>query len=608
MRTTLKGPVRPEIERSSQAVALARIGKRERLAWVTACLLLSLIATYAVLYRRPAPEAHVVQFEVTLGENMSSPPPSPSISPDGQYVAIEAKEGDGPFRIWLHSITSLTSRALPGTEAGFAPFWSPDSRHIGFSTAWGLKRISLAGGASETICNLPAAGRGAWSRDGLIVFTPDNNNQPLFNVSAKGGDPKALTRLDPSRQETAHLRPQFLPDGRHFLYLATGRHPATYMGSFDSPEVRRVYEGNTNVLYAPPGFLVFRRGPGLLAQRFDLRRAEVYGDPMLLEASVASLAGDWQGMPSISENGVLAYVPGSVAERMQLVWFDRTGKRLRAVGESAAYSNPAISPDQNKVAVGKTDPQTLTPDIWVINFEPGTSTRLTSDPADDLNPAWSPDGARIAFSSNRKGHRDIYMKPATSVGEEQLLVQSAEDKNVDDWSADGQYLAYDTNSAVEWLHSFKEHKSMPLLHGQSIVVQVRFFPNRGGTPRWIAYTSFDTGEPQVYVRSFSGAMSGSGGKWQISTNGGSEPHWLSDGKELFYLNGNKLMAVDVDGDGESFRAGIPKELFETPLPVPRRNRYDVISDGKRFLMNSPLVEPKVAKFVVVENWPVLLEH
>ncbi len=265
-----------EIEGNSQVVALARIRKRERLAWIGACLLVGLIATYTVLSWRPAAEARVVQFEVTLGENSSSPLTLPAVSPDGQYVAVQAQEGSVPPRIWLHSINSLTSHALPGTEGGFVPFWSPDSRQIGFSTDSALKRISLAGGAPETICNLPAFGQGAWNRDGVIVFTPSIHgpNERLFRVDARGGEPKALTRLDSSRQETGHLYPQFLPDGRHFLYLAAGSHPATYMGSLDSPEVKRIHEGATHALYAPPGFLVFKRGPVLMAQRFNLRRAE----------------------------------------------------------------------------------------------------------------------------------------------------------------------------------------------------------------------------------------------------------------------------------------------------------------------------------------------
>jgi dipeptidyl aminopeptidase/acylaminoacyl peptidase len=259
------------------------------------------------------------------------------------------------------------------------------------------------------------------------------------------------------------------------------------------------------------------------------------------------------------------------------------------------------------VAVGKRDPETKTRDIWVIDLQRGTSSRLTFDPADDMNPTWLPDGTRIAFSSDRKGHRDIYVKAANGVGEEQVLVESAEEKSIEDWTADGQYLVWGGNG--EWLFSFKDHKNLPFLQATFTQDQCRFSPNHGGQQRWIAYRSFETGTAQAYVRSFAGVLSGSGGKWQISTAGGFEPMWRGDGKELFYLNGNKLMAVEVNGDGESFRPGIPKELFEAHLtPDQRRNRYVVTADGKRFLMNALVEEQERASFRVVLNWPALLKR
>ena len=249
-------------------------------------------------------------------------------------------------------------------------------------------------------------------------------------------------------------------------------------------------------------------------------------------------------------------------------------------------------------------------DIWVIDPQRGTSSRLTFDPADDLNPTWSPDGTRIAFSSTRKGHRDIYVRAASGVGEEQALVESEDQKSLEDWSVDGQYLVWGSDTTdYEWLFSFGDHKILPLLQAKFTQDQCRLSPNHGGPPRWIAYSSLETGARQVYVRTFAGALSGSGGKWQISTAGGSEPMWRGDGKELFYLNGNKVMAVEVNGDGESFRAGIPKELFEARLtPEQRRNRFVVTSDGKRFLMNALVEEQERASLRVVLNWPALLKH
>jgi hypothetical protein len=311
---------------------------------------------------------------------------------------------------------------------------------------------------------------------------------------------------------------------------------------------------------------------------------------------------------SVSENGVLTYLKTSTFQRTQLVWFDRTGKRLGTVGPPAQYSSPAISPDQKKVAVGIADPQTRTRDIWVIDFQRGSSSRLTFDPGDDLSATWSPDGTLVAFSSDRKGGRDIYIKPASGVGEERVLLQSGEMKNPQDWSADGQYLLYE-NASGEALFSFREQKSAPMSRVKFDHAAGRFFPNGSAPPRWIAYHSpNEVGTNQVYVCSFAGALSDSSGKWQISTSGGSEPYWRGDGKELFYTNGNKLMAVEVNPHGESFEHGIPKELFETPLPDLLRNRFVATADGKRFLMNVLIEQEERAGFTVVLNWPAELKR
>ena len=517
--------------------------------------------------------------------------------------------------IFLHSLNSTVTNAVPGTEGAGDFSWSPDSRQIAFSTGSAFKRVNLSGGTPQTIWNQPAS-HIAWNRDDVILFSP-GLNQPLFKVAAAGGEPKRVTRLDPSREEISHWFPRFLPDGRHFIYLAVSAKPensATYLGSLDSPEVKRIYDGFINARFAPPGYLIFMRGPNLIAQRFSVRKGELYGDPVVVADSVATVISYWwygvYGIFSVSDNGVLAYVPSSGLIRTQLVWFDRSGKRLGTLGDPADYTNPSISPDQKIIAVGKRDPQTKTRDIWVIDSQRGTSSRLTFDAGDHTNPIWSPDGKRIAFSLDRKGHRDIYVKAASGVGEEHVLLESVEDKSIEDWSEDGQYMVWgDDITRYEWLFTLGDHKAVPLLQGKYLPDQVRFSPNRRGAPRWIAYSSPESGTKQVYVRDLKGVLSGSGGKWQISTEGGSEPSWRGDGGELFYLNGNKLMAVEVNGDGESFRAGIPKELFEVRLPSEqRRNRYLVTSDGKRFLMNVVLAEQNSASFRVVLNWPALLKH
>ncbi len=437
---------------------------RELLGWILAgCLLAALIAGGLMVYLRSAPEAHVVQFEVVLPQNDVGW--VPTISPDGQHVAYTARATSTNARmIFLRSLNSLDTNPLPGTEGEIDYSWSPDSSQIAFATASALKKISITGGPPQVICNQRASDI-AWNRDGVILFW-GGAGQGLWRVAAGGGEPKPVTKLDPAPQETAHLFTQFLADGRHFIYLGASDKPeksGTYLGSLDSPEVKRIHDGNANTVYAQPGYLLFIRGTStqsggwgsgsLMAQRFDIRRAELSGDPVVVADSVATFSASVGsevgqmlfGFFSVSQNGVLTYSPGSGTPGTQLAWFDRSGKHLGTVGEPADYSNPAISPDQKMVAVGKVDPQTKTRDIWVNDLQRGTSSRLTFDPADDLNPMWSPDGKHIAFSSNRKGHRDIYLKAASGVGEEQVLAESAEEKSLEDWSADGQYLVWGRN-------------------------------------------------------------------------------------------------------------------------------------------------------------------
>jgi eukaryotic-like serine/threonine-protein kinase len=613
-------------------VDLSRLHKRQWVYWiVTGCSVLGLIVAVAIAHLRQAPTAHMVQFEVTLpGKAVSERLLDHSVSPDGQNVAM-ITGASGHEMIWLHPLNSRTTNPLPGTEGAQWFSWSPDSREIAFSTASDLKKIAMKGEAPVSIFHGRVEGPVAWNRDDVILFWP-GWNQPLYRISARGSEPRPVTRLDPSRQETGHFFPQFLPNGRHFIYLAWSERPEnihTYLGSLDSAEVKRIHDGNARVAYAAPGYLIFSTGSKsslppnlrgrdswygrmsgtLMAQRFNTRRADVSGEPMRLVDSVATTGGAF-GIFSVSETGELTYVPGAAFKRTQLAWFDRSGKRLSTLGEPGEYSNPAISPDQKLIAVGKRDPQTDTRDIWVIDLQRGTHLRLTFDPADDANPTWSPDGTRIAFTSNRSGYRDIYVKPASGVGEEKVLVQSGEHKSIEDWSADGQYVVAGTNKiGGERLYSFRDHRTVPFLAAKFLVAQFRFSPNRGGPPRWIAYSSSETGEKQVWVSSFAGALSGAGGKWQISSGGGSEPMWRGDGRELFYMEGNKVMAVEVNGDGESFQANTPKALFEAPVPpVQLRNRYLVSADGKRFLINALVEGQEPTGFTVVLNWPALLMH
>ncbi|MEK7404638.1 MAG: hypothetical protein AAB225_05980, partial [Acidobacteriota bacterium] len=342
-------------------------------------------------------------------------------------------------------------------------------------------------------------------------------------------------------------------------------------------------------------------------QAFDSKRLQMAGDPLPVAEQVAALPAPYLGsLFSASENGVLCYHEPA-ARMAQLAWYDRSGKRLALLGEPGGYTNPALSPDEKRLAVDRCDPQTNRRDIWVFDLARGTSTRLTFDPAEDVNSVWSPDGSRIAFSSERKGYRDIYQKPASGAGGDELVLESKANKSLEDWSRDGRYMIFTAPQPATgvdvWVLPVSpgaERKLAPLLQDPAAQDQAQISPDG----RWIAYRSTESGRPEVYVQAFPP----SGGKWQVSTAGGTEPRWRGDGKELFYVAGTKLMAVEVKASGSSFEAGAPKALFEARLvPDLRRNRFVVTADGKRFLVRTEAGDTS-SPITVVVNWPAALKR
>jgi serine/threonine protein kinase len=595
--------------RLEAGIPKAMISRRERwklLAWapVGAVCLAALLLAVVHLHEKPV-EGQSVRFQVSIPDRVTLDALDFAVlSPNGRYMVFSGVESPSRPQLWIYSLDSLVTQPLRNTEGAWLPFWSPDSRFVGFFASGKLKKVDILGGAPETLCDAGEyVGGGSWSQKGVILFVPQAGS--LHRVSAGGGEAKPALELDKTRKETEHLWPYFLPDGRHFLYLSRSTDAgkgSINVASLGNKVTQRLISVESNVSYTRPGFLIYGRQETLMAQPFDAGRLRITGDPFPIAERVLRMPLPGS-LFSISQNGILAYRSTS-SGNAQLAWYSREGNRLGTVGEPADYSNPMISPDQKRVAVSIRDPQTKTRDIWVIGLQRGGSSRLTFDPGDDTNPAWSPDSARIAFSSDRKGHRDIYVKSASGAGEEQVLLQSSEDKSVEDWSPDGQYLVYNTlDKGRAFIYSLRENKVVRFLLEKHVNPQIRFCPTRGSMPRWFAYTSSDSESPQVYVRRFGGAFSISGGEWQISTHGGSEPTWRGDGKELFYANGNKLMAIDVKPDGESFEKGInAKHLFDAPLALGGRSTYAVATDGKRFLMNVLAEDKKRAQLTVVLNW------
>ena len=519
-----------------------------------------------------------------------------TVSPDGRRLAFIATDATGKRLLWVRPLDSLAAQPLAGTDDASYPFWSPDSRFIGFFAGAKLKKIEVTGGSPSTLCNALNGRGGAWNRDDVIVFAPDFGSG-LSRVSAAGGEPSPVTTLDSSRQESTHRFPQFLPDGRHFLYFARSIQPENsgiYVSSLDQPQAKRIISTDTNVAYAPPGYLLFPREGTLMAQAFDAASLALTGAPFRVAEQVGYLRLNSEAYFSVSETGVLVYQSGD-AGKTQLVWFDRSGKQLGAPGPPGEYSFPALSPDEKRVAIDRDDPQTGTFDIWLLDLARGIPSRFTFYPGIDVYPVWSPDGSRIVFGSNRDGAWSLYQKSSSGAGSEEAMLKSGERKCPSDWSLDGRFILYtQTSPDTLWdlwvIPLFGDRQPIPFLQTKFNEVNGVFSPDG----KWIAYESDDSGSSQVWVQSFP-----AGSKWQVSSEGGSLPRFRRDGKELFYLAANgKLMAVEVKANPSGLEFSAPKPLFDTHS----QNRYAVTADGQRFLINKPVEESASAPITVILNW------
>ncbi|HET6890176.1 MAG TPA: hypothetical protein VFH31_03670, partial [Pyrinomonadaceae bacterium] len=529
-----------------------------------------------------------------------------ALSPDGRRLAFVASF-EGQNLLWVRSLDSLSTQSLSGTE-GASPniFWSPDNRFIGFFAGGKLKKVDASGAPPQTLCD-GAGGGGAWNREGVIIFS--HGGSGLHRVSATGGEPIPVTTLDQSRFETSHRWPYFLPDGRHFLYLVRSSQPENggiFVGSLGSKDTKHLLSNTLSAAYAPPGFLLFWQNEKLMAQPFDVDEFQLTGEPLPVAEHVSYNLGLARAAFSVSENGVLAYRSGS-SQVNQPLWFDRGGKQIGALGAAGLYLTLSPSPDESRVALDRVDTQTGTYDIWLVDLLRDIPSRFTTDPASDSNPLWSPDGSRIVFTSNREGQGDLYQKSASGSGNEEVMLKSSEAKVPDDWSSDGQFIVYETINPKTrrdlWVLPMSgDRQPFPFLQTEFDEHQAQFSPDG----KWIVYTSDESGAPEVYVQTFPA----SGGKWRVSTGGGSQPSWRRDGKELFYVAADrKLMAVDIKL-GATFEARTLKTLFATRVLTLTgyRYHYAVTADGQRFLINTTIEEIGTGPISVVVNWTADLKR
>ena len=554
-----------------------------RILTAVALVLLGLAAGLALSrVRRAAPPAERSVFTILppekadLGDWIA-------LSPDGRSVAFPASV-DGATTIWVRSLDSSSPRSVPGTEGATFPFWSPDGRSLGFFDGDKLKRIDLAGGPATVLCDAPAARGGSWSREGTIIFSGQASTG-IFQIPAAGGSPKPVTIVDKSADEITHRWPEFLPDGRHFIYYAyaaTRGRIGIYLGELGSTRKERRLAGGRRAT-AAPGRLFFAREGTLFAQKFDENRLKPIGDAVPIAERVW-FTNEYFGHSSISAspNGTVAFREGR--SEKQHTWFDRTGKTLGAVGSARLWDEPALSPDETRVSVDATNPETNHGTIWAIDLVRGTVSPLTPEDTDANDSMWSPDGKSLAYRVNKGGEGDVRIRDLAT-GREVVVMRSEGLPGPVAWSPDGTSLIcaqQGTTGLRLWIVPLGGGGKARLLLNETVLRQLRFSPDG----RFFAYVSGESGQNEVYLRRFPPTDE----RWQISQGGGVEPYWPRDGKEFFYITPDRKMTSVSIRTAPAVEIGKPQTLFVAPTVFGKfsRSTYVVTRDGERFLFSVPV--------------------
>jgi serine/threonine protein kinase/Tol biopolymer transport system component len=579
--------------------ALRQSSRRERWAWACALLAATIAAVASYRHRTETRQDSVpARFGIDLpAAFLLDPlgPNLPAVSPDGRNIAFGLQSSTGAVRtrlLFVHSLVSGETRSLAGSENGRYPFWSPDGGSLAFFAGDQLSRMELATGTMRPIAAVPSrTGGGTWNRSGTILFHVGGPSAQIYSVRADGGEAAALMPLDEKRGEVGHFWPQFLPDGRHFLFTVQGSKPentGVFVAAVDSPnERRRIVPGATRAV-ATNGHLLFSRDGALLAQPFDPERALIGHEATALAQSLAfgQISRFWTWFSS-SPAGTVAYVTVSGSDESQLTWIDRRGARVGAVGRPGRYGQLALSPDEREVAVEIADDKGQN-DLWILDVALGKPTRVTTDPAGEFDPVWLPDGRSLVFGSDRGGDKNLFLKNLQGNEPEALFLESVKEVYPESWSPDGKtllYLVEDQRTPrfkkSAWSLSSKPGAKPELLLRNGFDVDE---PQVSPDGRWLAYESDDSGQWEVYIQPFRRP----GARVPVSVDGGGQPKWRRDGRELFYLSADsRVMSVAIKQDALKLDVGVPVALFETGSFRPGYDDYAPSGDGQRFLVKVP---------------------
>jgi eukaryotic-like serine/threonine-protein kinase len=583
------------------------LGRRGLILSVGVLLLVAVVTGLAVRNLKPAPSEPprpVTRTVITLppGQQLAGMDAGPAValSPDGTHLAYVARQG-GTQQLYLRAMDSLEGKPIPDTEGAASPFFSPDGQWLGFFAGQKLKKVSVSGGSALTLGDTPFPFGASWDSQAIIAFAPSVGSS-LQQVPDGGGTPQLLTRLE--NGEINQRWPEFLPDGKAVLFTgaptnASWTNSQVAVQSVATGERRNLIKGATYPRYAASGHLVYAQVATLMAVPFDPQRLQVTGTAAPVVEGVLQSRTSGAAQYSLSATGSLVYIPGGVqVDQRRLLWVSRNGAEQPVAAPARAYVFPRLSPDGRRLGVGITEQEAQ---VWLYDLSRETLTRFTFEGTTNANSVWTPDGKRIAFQSNKEGAPNLFWQLADGSGGLERLITSEYNNFPMSWSPDGQLLAFvevnPTTGYDIWVLRLGDRKAQPFLRTPFNESAPRFSPDG----RWLAYISNESGRWEVYVQPYPGP----GGKWQISTEGGTEPVWNRNGRELFYRSGEKMMALDI-ATQPSFAAGKPRVLFEgryNPAPGTGAN-YDVSPDGQRFLMIKPRESAEAAptQINVVLNW------
>lgn len=533
-----------------------------------------------------------------------------ALSPDGTKLAFVSIDTSSLVaQLYVRPLNSLQAIPIPNTKSAALPFWSADNRYIAFFSEGKLKKVLASGGPVMTICDAPTGRDGSWNKDNIILFTP-TQSEAIHKVSAAGGEPKPVTKLDSTYQDLTHRWVRFLPDQKHFVFYArTGsgagsEKDAICIGSLDSDEITRLIPARSNVEYAN-GYLLYQRENSLMAHPFDPSSMELEGDAFPIAENVSYVSNWSRAVFSVSDNGQLLYRSGEINVGSNLILYDRKGLVQDTIGEQTIQSSFSFSPDEQFVAQTINDQSISNVDIWVHDINRDIKTRFTFDSTIEIAPIWSPDGSEIAYRANVEDGFEILIKNSSGVGDAKVLYKSKLEIFPIDWTADGKYitLSMDIGNSFENIYALPivpENELIPIITGNHDA----WFNEVSPDGNWIAYTSDESGKDEVYVTTFPKPS----GKWQVSNNQGDRPQWSADGKELFYLdNKDNICVAEIETSGSQIKIGKVQILFNIAGQRPG-NIYDVTDDGQKFLVNSKISSLSKSKVIFVDNWDAEIKH